>query len=144
MHTATLFKWCHFEAEIILLCIRWYLRSALSYRDLEEIMAERGLAVDHTTILRWVQRYAPELEKRCKPHLKAANDSWRVDETSIKIRKTWTYLSRAVDAEGNTLECLLSPTRDAHCLTKDRFSPRDAQRDDTSKQLAKKEKRSLS
>ena len=60
------FKWRHFEAEIILLCVRWYLRYALSYRDLEEMMTERGLSVDHSTIYRWVQRYAPELEKRCR------------------------------------------------------------------------------
>jgi transposase, IS6 family len=63
------FKWHHFEAEIVLLCVRWYLRYALSYRDLEEMMAERGLSIDHTTIYRWVQRYAPELEKRSRPHL---------------------------------------------------------------------------
>jgi len=107
------FKWRHFEAEIILLCVRWYLRYSLSYRDLEEMMRERGLSVDHTTIYRWVQHYAPELEQRCRPHLKATNDSWRVDETYIKIKGTWTYLYRAVDSEGNTLEFLLSPTRDA-------------------------------
>jgi transposase, IS6 family len=107
------FKWRHFEAEIILLCVRWYLRYALSYRDLEEMMRERGLQVDHTTIYRWVQHYAPELEKRSRPHLKTTNDSWRVDETYIKIKGTWTYLYRAVDSEGNTLEFLLSPTRDA-------------------------------
>ena len=68
----TPFKWRHFEAEIILLCVRWYVRYALSYRDLEEMMLERGLHVDHTTISRWVQRDAPELEKRCRPHLNAA------------------------------------------------------------------------
>ena len=107
------FKWRHFEAEIILLCVRWYLRYSLSYRDLEEMMRERGLQVDHTTIYRWVQCYAPELDKRCRPHLKACNDSWRVDETYIKIKGTWTYLYRAVDSDGNTLEFLLSPTRDA-------------------------------
>ncbi len=107
------FKWRHFEAEIILLCVRWYLRYALSYRDLEEMMLERGLHVDHTTMYHWVQHYDPELEKRSRPHLKACNDSWRVDETYIKIKKVWTYLYRAVDSEGNTLECLLSSTRDA-------------------------------
>src|SRR6184192_3344851 len=107
------FKWRHFEAEIILLCVRWYLRYALSYRDLEEMMAERGLHVDHSTIYRWVQRYAPELEKRCRPHLKATNDSWRVDETYIKVKKVWMYLYRAVDSDGNTLEFLFSSTRDA-------------------------------
>ncbi len=107
------FKWRHFESELILLCVRWYLRYALSYRDLEEMMLERGLSVDHTTIYRWVQRYAPELDKRSRPHLKAPNDSRRVDETYIKVKKVWTYLYRAVDSEGNTLEFLLSPTRDA-------------------------------
>jgi len=106
------FKWRHFEAEIILLCVRWYLRYLLSYRDLEEMMLERGLHVDHTTIYRWVQRYAPELEKRCRPHLKTTTDSWRVDETSIKVKKTWMDLYRAVDSGGQTLEFLLSPTRD--------------------------------
>jgi len=107
------FKWRHFEADIILLCVRWYVRYSLSYRDLEEMMRERGLCVDHTTIYRWVQQYAPELEKRCKPHLKATNDSWRVDETYVKVKKVWMYLYRVVDSQGNTLEFLLSPTRDA-------------------------------
>jgi hypothetical protein len=71
----------------------------LRYRDLEEMMCERGLQVDHTTIYCWVQRYAPELEKRCRPHLKPCNDSWKVDETYIKVRKSWMYLYRAVDSE---------------------------------------------
>lgn len=108
----TPFKWRHFESEIILLCVRWYLRYSLSYRDLEEMMLERGLHVEHTTIYHWVQRYAPELEKCCRPHLKATTESWRVDETYVKVKKVWMYLYRAVDSEGNTLEFLLSPTRD--------------------------------
>jgi transposase-like protein len=107
------FKWRHYQSEIILLCVRWYLRYALSYRDLEEIMRERGLQVDHSTIYRWVQRYAPELKKRCQPHLKATNDSWRVDETYMKVKGVWMYLYRAVDSQGNTLEFHLSATRDA-------------------------------
>lgn len=107
------FKWRHFEAEIILLYVHWYLCYALSYRDLEEIMIERGLHVDHTTTYRWVQHYAPELERRCRPHVKATTDSWRVDETSIKIKKEWVYLYRAVDSQGNTLDFWLSATRDA-------------------------------
>lgn len=93
------FRWRHFHSEIILLCVRWYaapMRSATA--SLQEMMVERGLAVDHTTIFRWVQHYAPELEKRCRPHLKACNDSWRVDETYIKIKKVWMYLYRAVDS----------------------------------------------
>ncbi len=107
------FKWRHFQADIILLCVRWYLRYSLSYRDLEEIMLERGLHVDHTTIYRRVQLYAPELEKRCRPHLKTTSDSWKVDETYIKVKKEWVYLYRAVDSNGYTLDFWLSPTRDA-------------------------------
>jgi transposase, IS6 family len=91
------FKWRHFEGEIILLCVRWYLRYALSYRDVEELARERGLSVDHTTVFRWVQRYAPELDRRCRPYLCATNDSYRVDETYIKIKKRWYYLYRAQD-----------------------------------------------
>jgi len=113
MDASAPFKWRHFETEIILLCVRWYLRYSLSYRDVEEMMAERGLSVDHTTIYRWVQCYAPELEKRCRPHLKTTNDSWRVDETYVKVKGIWMYLYRAVDSQGNTLEFLLSATRDA-------------------------------
>jgi transposase, IS6 family len=112
MTSASPFKWRHFEGQIILICVRWYLRYCLSYRDLEEMMAERGLKVDHTTIYRWVQKYAPELEKRCKPHLKQTNDSWRVDETYIKVKGEWLYLYRGVDSAGNTLEFLLSKHRD--------------------------------
>jgi IS6 family transposase len=107
------FKWRHFQADIILLCVRWYVRYSLSYRDLEEMMLERGLQVDHTTIYRWVQHYAPELSRRCRPHLRATNDSWRVDETYIKVKKEWVYLYRAVDSAGNTLDFFFSPTRDA-------------------------------
>ena len=69
---------------------------------------ERGLDVDHTTVFRWVQRYAPELEKRCRPHLRPTNDSWRVDETYIKVKGKWKYLYRAVDSAGNTIDFLLS------------------------------------
>jgi transposase, IS6 family len=83
------FKWRHFESDIILLCVRGYIRYALSYGDLEEMMLERGLPVDHTTNYRWVQRYAPELEKRCRPHLKPTTDSWRVDETYVKVKGVW-------------------------------------------------------
>ena len=77
-----LFKWRQFEPEVIFLAIGWYLRFSLSYRDVEELLAERGLSVDHVTVWRWVQRYAPELERRLRRHLKPTNDSWRVDETS--------------------------------------------------------------
>lgn len=107
------FKWRHFQADIILLCVRWYLRSTLSYCDLEEMMLERGLHVDHTTMYRWIQHSAPELVRRCHPHLKPTTDSWRVDEPYIKVKKEWVYLYRAVDSQGNTLDFFFSPTRDA-------------------------------
>jgi len=112
MHTSSPFKWRHFQADIILLCVRCTSVIQPGYRDLEEMLLERGLHVDHTTIYRWVLCYAPELEKRCRPHLKMTNDSWRVDETYTKVKKVWMYLYRAGDSQGNTLEFLLTPTRD--------------------------------
>jgi transposase-like protein len=112
MPISSLFKWRHFLPEIILLNVRWYCRYSLSYRDLEEMMQERGVEVDHSTINRWVLKYAPELDKRIRPHLKPTNDSWRVDETYIRIKGVWKYLYRAVDSEGNTLDFLLSAKRD--------------------------------
>ncbi len=82
-------------------------------------MVERGVEVDHSTLNRWVLKYAPELDKRIRPHLKQTNDSWRVDETYIKVKKQWKYLYRAVDSQGNTLDFLLSAKRDARAA--DRF-----------------------
>jgi hypothetical protein len=79
---------------MIILCVRWYLRFSLSYRDLKEIMAERNLAIDHVTIGRWVQRYAPELSKRCRRELRHTTGSWRVDETYLRVAGKWTYLYR--------------------------------------------------
>ena len=108
----TLFKRRHFEAEIIILCVRWYLRYPLSFRQLEEILAERNLSVDHVTIWRWVQRYAPELNRRCRPELRNTNRSWRVDETYCRVGGKWTYLYRAVDSTGATIEFLLSARRE--------------------------------
>ena len=108
-----LFKGRHFEAEIIVLCVRWYLRFGLSFRNLEELMAERNLTVDHVTIWRWVQRYAPELNRRCRPELRRTNRSWRVDETYLRVAGKWTYLYRAVDSTGATIDFLLSARRDA-------------------------------
>src|SRR5947199_5129860 len=108
-----LFKGRHFEAEIIVVCVRWYLRYPLSFRQLEEIMAERNLSVDHVTIWRWVQRYAPELNRCCRPELRKTNRSWRVDETYLRVAGKWTYLYRAVDSIGATIDFLLSARRDA-------------------------------
>jgi transposase-like protein len=97
---------------IILLCVRWYLRYSLTYRDLEEIMAERNLSVDHVTIWRWVQHYAPVLNPRIRREMRHPNRSWRVDETYIKVAGSWAYLYRAVDSAGETIEFMLSPKRD--------------------------------
>jgi transposase-like protein len=96
---------------IILLRVRWYLRYSLTYRDLEEIMAERNLSVDHVTIWRWVQRYAPVLNQRVRREVHRANRSWRVDETYVKVAGSWAYLYRAVDSAGETIEFMLSPKR---------------------------------
>ena len=107
-----LFKWRQFEPEMILLAVGWYLRFSLSYRDVEELLAERGLHADHVTVWRWVQRYAPEMERRLRSKLKPTNDSWRVDETYIRVKGKWVYLYRAVDSTGATIDFLLSAKRD--------------------------------
>ena len=106
------FRGRHFDDVIIILCVRWYLRYSLSYRDLKEMMAERGVAVDHVTIWRWVQHYAPLLNQRLRRELRRPNTSWRVDETYIKVAGNWTYLYRAVDSAGDTIDFMLSPKRD--------------------------------
>ena len=107
------FKWRQFEPQVILMTVGWYLRVSLSYRDVEELMRERGLSVDHVTVWRWVQRYGPEIDRRLRPHLKATNRSWRVDETYIRVKGKWSYLYRAVDSTGASIDFLLSARRDA-------------------------------
>jgi transposase, IS6 family len=85
LHHAPLFRWRHFPDDIIILALRWYLRYSLSYRDLEEILAERCVEVDHTTVWRWVNRYAPELDQRLRPYLRLTLPQWRADETYIRV-----------------------------------------------------------
>ncbi len=98
---------------MIVLCVRWYLRYSLSDRDLEEMLVERGVRVDHSTNARWVLAYAPELEKRVKPPLRPTNDSWKVDETSIKVKGEWLYQYRVVDSDGQSIAFFFSAKRDA-------------------------------
>jgi transposase-like protein len=93
--------------------VRWYLRYPLAYEHVAELLAERGLAVDASCMWRWVQAYAAELNKRCRPHLKATNKSYRVDETYIKVKGQEKYLYRAVDSTGQTIDFLLTAKRDA-------------------------------
>jgi transposase-like protein len=107
-----LFKGRNFEREIIILCVRWYFRFELSFQDLVEMMVERGLSLAHTTIMRWLQSFAPEFERRWNQFARQSGDSWRVDETYIKICGVWTHLYRAGDREGRTVDFRLSPRRD--------------------------------
>jgi len=110
--TVMLFQGRHFNAEIITLCVRWYVTYKLSYRDLVSIMAERNVDVAHTTILRWVQRYVPEFAKRWQRFARSVGTSWRVDETYIKLKGKWVYFYRGVDKEGQTIDFFLSEHRD--------------------------------
>lgn len=107
------FKWRQFEKEIILMLVRWYCAYSLSYRDIEELAKERGLSVDHSTINRWVIRYAPQLEEHFrKKYKREINGSWRMDETYLKLKGKEVYLYRAVDKSGNTIDFKLSEKRD--------------------------------
>lgn len=107
------FKGRQFTAEVILWAVRWYLMFPISYRDLELMLQERGVDIAHTTIFRWIQAYAPELDRRLRPHLRMSNGSWRVDETYVRVKGRWMYLYRAVDSRGQTIDFLLSAKRDA-------------------------------
>ena len=106
------FKGRQYPGELIILCVRWYLRYPLSYEHVSELMVERGVEVDASCIWRWVQVYAPELNKRCRPFLKATNKSYRIDETYIKVKGQDRYLYRALDSTGQTIEFLLAAKRD--------------------------------
>jgi len=99
---------------VIILCVRWYLRYPLSYEHVAELLAERGVEVDASCIWRWVQVYAPELNKPCRPYLKPTNKSYRIDETNIKVKGEDKYLYRALDSTGQTIEFLLTAKRDKH------------------------------
>jgi transposase, IS6 family len=107
----SLFKRRRFPVEIILLCVRWYCKYGISYRDLTEMMQERGVEVDPSTIFRWVQRYAPELEKRVRRYRGHRSSSWRVDETYVRVGGKWKYLFRAVDKHGQLIDFMLADRR---------------------------------
>jgi putative transposase len=102
----------HFPKCIVLQAVYWYLRYSLSYRDIEELMEERGVELDHATVQRWVVKYTPILEVEFRKRKKAVGTSWRMDETYIKVKGIWHYLYRAVDKEGNTIDFLLTRKRD--------------------------------
>ena len=113
MTPARPFRGFRFPPEVILWAVRWYLRLAPSFRDLEEMLAERGVRVDHVSLHRWVQRFAPEIERRVRPHLQPAGRTRHVDETYIRVGGAWRCLYRTVDGAGRTVEFLLSAARDA-------------------------------
>ena len=106
-----MFKGHHFDHSVILLCVRWYLAYGLSLRNLEEMMAERGISVDHATIHRWIVHYSPELLEQFNRRKRAGTGRWHMDETYIKVRGRWMYLYRAVDSIGDTVEFWLSERR---------------------------------
>jgi transposase, IS6 family len=110
----SLFKRRRFPVTIILLCVRWCCKYGISYRDLAEMMSERGVAVDPSTIFRWVQRYAPEIEKRIRPYQGPRSGSWRVDETYVRVGGKWKYLFRAVDKHGQLIAFMLSDRRNTN------------------------------
>ena len=106
------FKGVHFEKALILACVRWYVAYPLSYRQLEEMMEERGISVDHSTIHRWVLKYSPLLEAVFHRRKRPVSLSWRLDETYIRVKGQWKDLYRAVDKSGQTIDFLLTEQRD--------------------------------
>jgi transposase-like protein len=111
--TASAFAGFCFPPDVIVLAVRWYLRFALSYRDVEELLAERGIEVDHVTVYRWVQRFTPLLAEAARPCRHAVGDRWRADETYVKVAGRWRYVYRAIDKFGQVIDVFVSPRRDA-------------------------------
>ncbi|MCX4147917.1 IS6 family transposase [Paraburkholderia madseniana] len=109
---AKVLKRLHYPLEVILLCVRWYVAYSLSFRNLEEMMAERDICVDHSTVHRWVIKVVPLLKKTFRKHKRPVGKSWHVDETYIKVKGSWKYLYRAVDKAGNTIDFLFRAKRD--------------------------------
>jgi putative transposase len=109
---AVSFKGAHFPQDIILPCVRWYVAYPLSTRHIEELMLERGVHVDHSTVNRWVIKYSPQLEEAFHRRKRPVWVSWRMDETYIKVKGQWYYLYRAVDKTGQTIDFLLTEQRD--------------------------------
>jgi transposase-like protein len=107
-----------FPPDVILLAVRWYLRFALSYRDLEELLVERGVEVDHTTIYRWVLRFTPLLAEAARPCRHAVGDRWQVDETYVKVAGQWRYVYRAIDQFGQVIDVYVSRQRDAKAASR--------------------------
>src|SRR5438132_11832241 len=120
-----------FPAEVIVLAVRWYLRFGLSYRDAEELLAERGIEVDHVTIYRGVHRFAPEFAEAARARQHVVGDRWHVDETYVRVGGTWRYLFRAIDQFGQVIDVFLSPQRNreaarwffARAIERTRVSP---------------------
>jgi len=112
------FKGRHFPKDIILMAVRWYIAYPLSYRNIEEMMAERNVKVDHSTVQKWVVYYSPLLEAEFRKRKKATGSSWRMDETYINVSGKWVYLYRAVDKAGDTIDFMLSEKRDRKAVLK--------------------------
>src|SRR5918995_6124088 len=120
-----------FPPDVIVFAVRWYLRFGLSYRDVEELLAERGIEVDHVTVYRWVQRFAPEFAEAARARRHIVGNRWHVDETYLKVGGSWRYLFRAIDQFGQVIDVFLSPRRNreaarrffARAISRTRVSP---------------------